>query len=110
MKLEIDLQDLYGLRPRQTAATILKSILENYRVKILLILNLSPDSGLSYDIISTTYRSYIDPNIVDEIIKESESVEEITQKILEMLIERFNVVVVELFDGYEYAVAFVEPD
>jgi len=117
-RVEINLSELYEyLAPQSTAAEILRSILRNYEgVEIIAMINYSPDTGT--DIIAE------DPDVRQKIKELDRRLEEYHKALrygrevknaprsFEELVERVAEVlgtdlVIELFDGYERAYAFI---
>lgn len=85
----IDLSELYNvLTPQVYTSAILKSILENYNVDIIALVNFDSSAGLLH----TGIESNVDTNELKEILN-----------------ERDKYYVVELFDGHDCALAFVLP-
>jgi len=99
-RVEINLSELYSyIRPEDTAAGILGGILIHYKgFEILAMLNFSPDVGM--DVYTDSTRLYTElkrlSKIEDDEIIVSEAAK-ITNADL----------VIELYDGYEFAVAFL---
>jgi len=101
---KIDLSSIYELVPMNSAATMLRSILQNYeRVEEAIIVNESPDIGV--DIIE-------DKNLKKEIEKlyklldiEIKDYDELYKRIAELVSADM---IINLYDGYESAVAFIK--
>ena len=109
---KIDLSSIYELVPMNSAATMLRSILQNYeRVEEAIIVNESPDIGV--DIIPDIGVDIIeDKNLKKEIEKlyklldiEIKDYDELYKRIAELVSADM---IINLYDGYESAVAFIK--
>jgi len=89
----IDLSNIYELSPEASATTILKKILENYKVRFKVVWGISPDVG---DIIKEKdFEKYIDHR------------KHPLECVAEYAKDKGADAVVELRDGYELAYAVV---
>jgi len=122
--VKIDLQELYELHPESTAADVLKSILQHYDPEsfiTLAIINVSPDVGLD---ISYCRDAEIE-NIIERLDEELSEFFRLLSRLSEEEMQRFSVrdfdmfienvakriganIIIDLFDGYESAYAFIK--
>jgi hypothetical protein len=99
--IKIDLEGLYEIGgPEMTACSILKTLLNIYRIRHELLVNLSPDAGEEF---ITDDREFI------ERFRKAEEPDKIERTIAEYA-EKKKGIAVELFDGYErcFAIAYEE--
>jgi hypothetical protein len=99
-KIEIDLEPLHKFDPLTPAASILKSLLENYKLEIIAMINISPDLP-NVEIVAKDTET---EETIRKILAETEDIEEAVEKIDEAI--GFDAII-KLFDGYETAYAFV---
>jgi len=101
-RIEIDLSDLYKLKPAKPASEIIESMLRSYKyAQILAMVNID-DTGL------TIVKDY--NGIAERIFKEEEDDEVAADRAAEELAESLGkdeIIVIMLHDGYETAIAWV---
>ena len=108
--IEIDLVKIYDLIPNSKASTILKTLLQNYKInRILLLVNESPDVGVEEEIIDESVKKEL--IALAKILYENnyerymEYDDLVFMKYAELHPEHY---VIILYDGYEIAYAIVQ--
>jgi hypothetical protein len=99
-KFEIDLEPLHKFDPLTPAMNILESLLINYKLDVIALINISPDLP-NVEIVAKDTET---EETIRKILAETEDIEEAVEKIDEAI--GFDAVI-KLFDGYETAYAFV---
>jgi hypothetical protein len=97
--IRLDFSDLYSLgHINVLAAELLESILDTYNLSYQLLVNCSPDTGVTYYVEDFDFMREFDR--AQGWQEEERVIEEYARK-------RNAVAVVELFDGYEWAAAII---
>jgi hypothetical protein len=107
--IRIDLEELYDALggPDEAPAHLLRRVVEYFKGKLILLVNVSTDVGTKvYYAASQDVKERFE-KLVDEVFSKwnGENTPECWEELEERLAETFDATVIELYDGYDFAVA-----
>jgi len=110
--VRINLEELYDALggPDEAPARLLQRIVEYFKGKLVLLVNVATDGDTEIYYATDDEAKAVFEELVMEVFERwnGENTPELWEELEHRLAVEFNAVVVELFDGYDFAVAVVK--
>ena len=107
--ISINLEPLYDALggPDEAPADLLRRIVEFYKGKLILLVNVATDGGTEIYYAESEDVKATFEKLVDEVFERwnGENTPELWEELERRLAAEFDAVVVELYDGYDFAIA-----
>ena len=107
--VKVSLEELYGTlgAPDEAPATLLQRIVEFYKGKLILLVNVSTDVGTEVCYVANDEVRVRFERLVGEVFSrwDGSNTPELYEELEERLAREFGAVVIELYDGYDFAIA-----
>ncbi|MCC6005666.1 MAG: hypothetical protein LM590_15110 [Thermofilum sp.] len=109
--IRVDLEELYDALggPDEAPASLLRRIVEYFKGKLILLVNVATDGDAEIYYAADGEAKVCFERLVDEVFSrwDGSNTPELWEELEHRLAEEFDAVVIDLYDGYDFAIAVV---